>query len=70
MPISADVPLEEALSIAAQYHRQGNLIVADRTYRDILKAVPDHFDALHYLAIICYQRGPRGRSRRYGDAGL
>lgn len=62
MPISADVPLEEALSIAAQYHRQGNLIVADRTYRDILKAVPDHFEALHYLAIICYQRGRVGEA--------
>jgi tetratricopeptide (TPR) repeat protein len=73
MPISADVPLEEALSIAAQYHRQGNLIVADRTYRDILKAVPDHFDALHYLAIICYQRGRVGEAAdmvmRAYDAG-
>ncbi|MCM2343243.1 MAG: tetratricopeptide repeat protein [Alphaproteobacteria bacterium] len=57
MPLSNEVPLEDALQIAAGYHRQNNLVLADRTYRDILKAAPDHFDALHNLAIICYQRG-------------
>ena len=57
MPLSNAIPLDDALKIAAQYHQQNNLVLADRTYRDILKAVPDHFDALHYLAIICFQRG-------------
>ncbi|QQG36909.1 MAG: tetratricopeptide repeat protein [Micavibrio aeruginosavorus] len=57
MPLSNEVPLDDALQIAAGYHRQNNLVLADRTYRDILKAAPDHFDALHNLAIVCYQRG-------------
>ncbi|MFN3826029.1 MAG: tetratricopeptide repeat protein [Micavibrio sp.] len=57
MSVSNEVPLEDALNIAAQYHRQNNLVLADRTYRDILKVVPDHFEALHNLAIVSYQRG-------------
>lgn len=57
MTLTNNIPLEDALKIAAQYHQQNNLMLADRTYRDILKSVPEHFDALHYLAIICFQRG-------------
>lgn len=57
MSLSHQVPLEDALKLAAQYHQQNNLVLADRTYRDILKAAPDQFDALHYLSIVCYQRG-------------
>ncbi len=52
-----DVPLEEALSIAQQHHQSGNLTLADRTYRDILKIVPDNYTTLHYLGILAYQRG-------------
>ena len=61
---SHEVPLEDALDIAAHYHQQNNLVLADRTYRDILKAAPDHFDALHHLSIVCYQRGKKDEAAR------
>lgn len=56
-PNETQVSLEEAMLLAQQHHQAGNLMVADRTYRDVLNAVPDYFPALHYLSIVCYQRG-------------
>ena len=52
-----EVPLEDALSIAQHHHVTGNLTLADRTYRDILKVVPDNYTSLHYLGVLAYQRG-------------
>lgn len=57
MSNQAQVSLEDALEMAKQYHQSGNLTLADRTYRDILKAVPEEFNSLHYLSIICFQTG-------------
>ena len=57
MSNETQVTLEQALEMAKQYHQAGNLTLADRTYRDILKAIPDEFNSLHYLSIICYQTG-------------
>lgn len=42
---------------AVALHKQGQLIPAETMYRDILRAQPDHFDALHYLGLIALQRG-------------
>lgn len=44
------------MELARQHHMAGNLVLADRTYRDILESVPDHFPALHYLGLVNYQR--------------
>lgn len=51
------VTLEQALELARRHHQAGNLVLADRTYRDILQAVPDHYPAVHFLGIVLYQRG-------------
>lgn len=51
------VTVEQAYDIARAHQGQGNLSLADLTYRDILKAVPDHHDSLHMLGLISYQRG-------------
>ena len=51
------VTLEEALELAKQHHASGNLILAERTYKDILGAYPEHFDTVHMLGVIAYQRG-------------
>ena len=51
------VTLEDALTIAKEHHQSGNLTLADTTYRDILKVLPNEFNSLHYLAVIAYQRG-------------
>ena len=42
------VTLDEAYKIAQKYHQAGNLTLAERTYRDILSAVPDDFTALYF----------------------
>ncbi|MEM6780634.1 MAG: tetratricopeptide repeat protein [Pseudomonadota bacterium] len=51
------VTLEEAIKLAKQHHQSGNLILAERTYKDIIAAFPDHFETLHMLGVIAYQRG-------------
>jgi protein O-GlcNAc transferase len=41
---------------AVALHQQGQLGQAEPLYRAILKQAPDHFDALHLLGVIEYQR--------------
>ncbi len=50
------VTLDKALEIAKQYHINGNLAMADRTYRDILAVMPENFTSLYQLSIITYQQ--------------
>ena len=38
-------------------HQAGRLAEAERLYRQILAAQPDHSDSLHLLSVICFQRG-------------
>ena len=42
---------------AADLQRKGNLAAAEALYLRILKARPDHFDALHLLGILRHQQG-------------
>ena len=51
------VTVDQAYDIARTHQGQGNLSLADMTYRDILRAVPDHHPSLHMLGLISYQRG-------------
>jgi tetratricopeptide (TPR) repeat protein len=57
MPPDNQVTLDQALELARRHHQSGNLVLADRTYRDILNAVPGHYPTVHYLGIVLYQRG-------------
>lgn len=45
------------LSRAFDLHRQGRLTQAEDAYRRLLHAHPAHFDAIHMLGVIAYQRG-------------
>src|SRR5262249_48920897 len=45
--------LREALAL----QQQGRLDEAEPIYRAVLSEAPDHFDALHLLGLIHYQRG-------------
>jgi len=60
-----EVTVEKALSLAQAHHRSGNLIIAERTYRDILRAVPDHFPTVYYLAAVLFQRGNVNEALQY-----
>jgi len=53
----AEVTLEEALRHAETQRGEGNLIVAERVYRDVLEAHPEQADALREIGIVAYMRG-------------
>jgi len=42
---------------AVQHHKAGNLKEAEEIYRKIVRANPEHPDALHYLGAIAHQTG-------------
>jgi tetratricopeptide (TPR) repeat protein len=58
--------LAEALAI----HQAGRLADAERVYRNILAARPDHFDCLHLLGVILHQRGRHLEAIDQIDAAL
>jgi predicted TPR repeat methyltransferase len=51
------VTLEEALEIAQAVHRAGRPAEAERIYRAVLQARPDHTDALRALGVARHQQG-------------
>ncbi|GJL85522.1 MAG: hypothetical protein DHS20C02_12970 [Micavibrio sp.] len=51
------VTLDEAVTLAQGHHQSGNYILAERTYRDILRSVPDHFPTTQFLGVLLFQSG-------------
>ena len=49
--------LDQQLMQAGRMHQSGDLASAETLFRKILESEPSHFDALHGLGIVCYQRG-------------
>jgi len=49
--------VDDAIATAMQLHKQGELLEARTLYNDILRAVPEHPDALHYLGVVMHQLG-------------
>jgi tetratricopeptide (TPR) repeat protein len=52
-----ELPVEEALELARAHHLSGNFILAERTYHDVLRAVPDDPTTNHLLGAMYYQLG-------------
>lgn len=50
-----EIPVEEALELARGHHIAGNFVLAERTYHDVLRAVPDNPTANHLLGAMYYQ---------------
>ena len=65
-----EVTLEEASKLAQAHHRSGNLTIAERTYKDILRAVPDHFPTVYHLASLLFQRGNAEEAMKYGKISV
>ncbi len=42
---------------ALKFHDLDDLVSAEQIYKDILTLDPSHAEALHFLGLICYQRG-------------
>ncbi len=49
--------LEQTLAAAAEQLRTGDLTQAEKSYRAILEAVPDHVPSLFNLALIAHHAG-------------
>ncbi|MFO1316122.1 MAG: tetratricopeptide repeat protein [Burkholderiales bacterium] len=66
------VAIPDAMRQALALHQSGRLNDAERIYRAVLDAVPEHFEALHMLGILCAQTGHPGEGatllRRAVDA--
>ncbi len=50
-------PLQPLLRKALALHQAGRLAEARAIYEDVLRAHPQHFDALHFLGVIAHQGG-------------
>jgi tetratricopeptide (TPR) repeat protein len=62
--------LGQAFGEAIALHRQGQLREAERIYARVLKAAPDHFDALNLLGAIKVQQGQFGEAQRLFSAAI
>jgi tetratricopeptide (TPR) repeat protein len=67
---SAPFNLGLALGEAVALHRGGQLREAERIYARVLKAAPDHFDALNLLGAIKIQQGQFGEAQRLFAAAV
>src|SRR5258706_1840703 len=68
---SSDVAdLAEAFKNAVAFHQAGRLDAAEKNYRRILGAQPDHFGSLHLLGVIAHQRGNHAEAVLQIDAAL
>jgi thioredoxin-like negative regulator of GroEL len=53
---------DEALATALRHHQAGRLQEAEPIYQQILRAEPNHVDALHLLGVLAQQRGDNERA--------
>lgn len=56
-PKAKSLALPEALALAMQAHKGGDLEYAEDVYRKILDAAPEHPDALHYMGVLSHILG-------------
>src|SRR5215510_153486 len=69
-PAKTEGDLAALAEQAVTCHRSGMLAEAEKHYAAILKARPDHFDALHLLGILRQQQGNSGEAARLIGAAL
>jgi tetratricopeptide (TPR) repeat protein len=58
------------LNQALALHQTGRLAEAEPLYRTVLRAQPSHFDTLHLLGLLHYQRGEHAEAVRRIDLAL
>jgi tetratricopeptide (TPR) repeat protein len=62
--------IEQSLHEALALQRQGRLREAEKIYTRVLKAAPDHFDALNLLGAVKAQLGRMGEAHRLFSAAV
>jgi protein O-GlcNAc transferase len=58
----AAASLDMRLREGVRHHRDGRLSEAAASYREVLRGVPGHPDALHLLGLVAYQTGDQDRA--------
>jgi tetratricopeptide (TPR) repeat protein len=53
----AQATIDQAIQLALQNHKAGQLAQAEKIYRQILEKIPEHADALHLLGTLTLQMG-------------
>jgi len=54
---AGDTGLDTKLKAAMAHHQSGRLLEAENLYKEIIRADPDHADAIHLLGVIAHQGG-------------
>ena len=54
---AGDTGLDSELEAAMAHHQSGRLLEAENLYKEIIRADPDHADAIHLLGVIAHQGG-------------
>ncbi|MGA8615062.1 MAG: tetratricopeptide repeat protein [Xanthobacteraceae bacterium] len=67
---AAQFNLAQSLNEAMALQRQGRLRESEKVYTRVLKAAPDHFDALNMLGIVKAQLGRMGEAHRLLSAAV
>src|ERR1035437_4067628 len=62
--------VSQTMQEAVALHQQGRLREAEKLYARVLKAAPEHFDALHLLGLAKAQGGQMGEAFRLMSAAL
>ncbi len=62
--------VQQTMQEAVALHQQGRLREAEKLYARVLKAAPNHFDALHLLGLTKAQAGQMGEAYRLMSAAL
>lgn len=68
--MSAPFNLAQSFNEAMALQRQGRLREAEKIYARVLKAAPDHFDALNLLGTVKAQQGQIGEAQRLFAAAV
>jgi tetratricopeptide (TPR) repeat protein len=62
--------VQQTMQEAVALHQQGRLREAEKLYARVLKAAPDHVDALHLLGLVKAQSDKMGEAHRLMSAAL
>jgi tetratricopeptide (TPR) repeat protein len=67
---SYEMPIDEAIELARGHHLVGNFVLAERTYHDVLRAMPEHPTANHLLGALYFQLGNHEKAMHYMEESL
>jgi tetratricopeptide (TPR) repeat protein len=69
-PSGPSAETEVLFSQGMAFHRAGLLTEAEQFYRRVLETCPQHFDSMHLLGVVNFQRGDYALAIRQIDAAL